>query len=216
VFGYAHVPGFKAHQKRIAEAALPGGPERQAQADAIAGALEAAGYVAIGLDHYARPGDALAVAQREGRLHRNFQGYTTDAAEVLLGFGASAIGRLPQGYVQNAVVMGAYAQAVAQTGLATAKGYALTAEDRLRAEVIERLMCDFAVDLEAVAGRHGVAVGALLAHAAGLPALMADGLVTFQGGVLAMAPAARPLVRVLAAQFDSFRAKSSRTHARAV
>ena len=216
VFGYAHVPDFKPHQKRIDPAALPDGAARHAQAEAIADALVAAGYVRVGLDHFARPDDALARAQAEGRLHRNFQGYTTDPADVLLGFGASAIGRLPQGYVQNAVNLGTYARTVAEAGLTTAKGYALSAEDRLRGELIERLMCDLSVDLEAVGARHGTTRGALLDGAPGLPGLLADGLARLEGGVLSVPAEAAPLVRVLAAQFDGFRANPSRPHARAV
>ena len=110
VFGYAHVPGFKRHQRKIDEAALPDGPARGAQADAIAEVLEAAGYRRIGLDHFALPGDEMAAAAGSGSLHRNFQGYTTDAADLLIGLGASAIGRLPQGYVQNAAVTRDYSR----------------------------------------------------------------------------------------------------------
>ena len=97
VFGYAHVPTFKKYQRKIAEAWLPDSLERLDQSYAIANALKEAGYLQIGLDHFALPGDAMAVAQRDGTLRRNFQGYTTDTSNLLLGFGASAIGHLPQG-----------------------------------------------------------------------------------------------------------------------
>jgi oxygen-independent coproporphyrinogen-3 oxidase len=103
VFGYAHVPTFKKHQRKIRDASLPDSLERLDQSDAIANALKEAGYLQIGLDHFALPDDAMAVALRDGKLRRNFQGYTTDASNILLGFGASAIGHLPQGYVQNEV-----------------------------------------------------------------------------------------------------------------
>ena len=147
VFGYAHVPGFKRHQRKIDEAALPDGPARGAQADAITEVLESAGYRRIGLDHFALPGDEMAAAAGSGSLHRNFQGYTTDAADVLIGLGASAIGRLPQGYVQNAAVTRDYLAALAAGRLATVRGFALAPDDRLRAALIERLMCDFRVDV---------------------------------------------------------------------
>ena len=91
----------------------------------------------------------------KARLRRNFQGYTTDTADALIGFGASAIGRLPHGYVQNAVGLGEYAARISSGDLATVKGYVLTADDRLRADLIERTMCDFAVDVGSVARRHG-------------------------------------------------------------
>ena len=155
VFGYAHVPAFKKHQRMIDEAVLPDGLARHDQACAIADALKQAGYVQIGLDHFARPDDAMALAFAERTLRRNFQGYTTDQSEVLLGFGASAIGHLPQGYVQNQVQIGAYAESIAAGRLATAKGYRLSDDDRLRADIIERIMCEFGVDLGEICARHG-------------------------------------------------------------
>ena len=101
VFGYAHVPWMKKHQALLQEVALPGAAERFAQREMVEQVLTAAGYAAIGLDHFARPDDSLATAAASARLKRNFQGYTTDDAPVLLGLGASSIGSLPQGYVQN-------------------------------------------------------------------------------------------------------------------
>ena len=159
VFGYAHVPAFKKHQRMINEAVLPDGLARHDQACAIANALKEAGYVQIGLDHFARPGDSMAVAFEQRTLRRNFQGYTTDKGEILLGFGASAIGHLPQGYVQNEVQIGAYAQSIAAGHLATAKGYGLTDDDRLRADIIERIMCEFSADLGDICARHGAEAG---------------------------------------------------------
>ncbi len=148
VFGYAHVPWMKKHQQLIAEDSLPGPVERFAQQRAIHNVLvEEGGYVAVGLDHYARPGDAMALARASRRLRRGFQGYTTDAAPALIGFGASAIGSLPEGYVQNAPTAPAWAKLVEAGGLATVRGVALSAEDRLRRDAIERLMCDLEADL---------------------------------------------------------------------
>ena len=215
VFGYAHVPGFKPHQKKIDEAALPGPEARHAQAGAVAEVLEAAGYRRIGLDHFARADDPMAVAAARGTLRRNFQGYTTDPCDLLLGFGASAIGRLPQGYVQNAVVLGGYAKRVAAGSLATIKGYELDREDRLRADLIERLMCDFRLDVAEVAGRHGADPAALLAEA-DLGPLEADGLVRREGTVIAVPDPAKPLVRAVAARFDAHLAASLRRHSPAV
>jgi oxygen-independent coproporphyrinogen-3 oxidase len=126
VFGYAHVPAFRKHQRMISEGWLPERQQRLDQSNAIANALTEAGYVRIGLDLFALPGDAMAVALREGSLRRNLKGYTADAGNILLGFGASAIGQLPQGYVQNAVHTGAYSESIASGGLATVKGCALT------------------------------------------------------------------------------------------
>jgi len=120
LFGYAHVPEFKAHQRLIPAEALPGPAERLAQAEAAAGRLADAGYSAIGLDHFARPGDALARAAASARLRRNFQGYTTDAGHALIGLGASAIGSLPEGYVQNAVSVRDYRTLIESGRLACA------------------------------------------------------------------------------------------------
>ena len=147
VFGYAHVPSFKKHQRRIAEDSLPDSIVRHLQSETIAEALLDAGYVRIGLDHFALPGDSLALARQDGRLRRNFQGYTDDSADTLIGLGASAIGRMPQGFAQNAVPTRDYLARIAENRLATSKGYVFTEEDRFRADIIERIMCDLAVDL---------------------------------------------------------------------
>jgi len=147
LFGYAHVPWFKTHQRLIDQAALAGASERLALAEGARRSLLSLGYVQIGLDHFARPGDGLAAAAANGTLRRNFQGYTTDNADALLGLGASAIGRLPQGFVQNSPDLGGYARAIESGHFATAKGIALTDEDRVRGAIIEQLMCDFAADV---------------------------------------------------------------------
>jgi len=216
VFGYAHVPGFKIHQRKIDEAVLPDGAERHAQAEAIAALLQDAGYVRIGLDHYARPEDDLARADREGRLHRNFQGYTTDACQTLIGFGASSIGRLPQGYVQNSVLIGEYQKRVETHGTAVAKACAFEGQDRLRATIIERIMCDYRVDLDQVCARYGADAREVIGSAAGLGEIVHDGLATVRGNVLEMPYEARPLVRVVAALFDQYLGQGPVRHSRAI
>jgi oxygen-independent coproporphyrinogen-3 oxidase len=216
VFGYAHVPGFKRHQRMIDEGHLPDGLARHDQACAIANALKEAGYVQIGLDHFARPDDAMAVAFTRGTLRRNFQGYTTDNGEVLLGFGASAIGHLPQGYVQNEVQIGTYAQTIAGEQLATAKGYGLTDDDRLRADIIERIMCEFSADLGDICARHGAEPEAMLRSAARLQPLISDGVVRLEGARLAVAEDSRFLVRSVAAAFDAHLDPGKQLHSRAV
>lgn len=216
VFGYAHVPSFKKHQRKIAETALPDGPARQAQAEAIAAALVRDGYRRIGLDHYALPDDPMTQALAARALHRNFQGYTTDANEILIGLGASAIGRLPQGYVQNDTVLGSYAGTIALGELATARGYKFGTEDRLRAHLIERVMCDFSVDVEEACSAHGLAADILVDAVPKLKALEADGLIRFDGARLTVVDEARDLVRVVASAFDAHLGQSGRAHSRAV
>lgn len=216
VFGYAHVPQFKKHQRMIEEATLADGAERLAQAETIADLLVEAGYVRIGFDHFALPTDTMAKALESGRLRRNFQGYTTDPGDVLIGFGASAIGRLFQGYVQNEVSLSRYAERIADGRLATSKGYALTADDRLRAEIIERLMCDFRVDLEAICRKHGGRADLLLGANSRLHSLAAEGLVAIDGRVVTVAEEARLLVRSVASAFDAHLGFSERAYSRAV
>lgn len=216
VFGYAHVPTFKKHQRKIDEAALPDGTNRHLQANMIACDLTAAGYRQIGLDHFALPEDSLVTAQSAGNLHRNFQGYTTDTSDVLIGFGASAIGRLDQGYVQNDVSTRSYCAQAGRGNLATRKGYALTVDDRLRADIIERIMCDFRVDLRQVCTRHGTTLEAVLQSATRLHTLTADGVVHLEGPVLTIADDARYLVRSVASAFDAYIGTSGPVYSRAV
>lgn len=203
VFGYAHVPAMKRHQQLIDAAALPGPGERLRQEQAIAEVLVAAGFRRIGLDHYARPDDALARIQSEGRLRRNFQGYTDDPADALIGIGASAIGELPQGYVQNAPELSRWWDAVNAGRLATARGVALDTDDRLRRDVIERLMCDLTVDVAVVLRRHGLPTDNLDAALRSLEPLAADSLIRIAGRVVTVLEESRPLLRCVAAAFDA-------------
>ncbi len=197
LFGYAHVPWMKPHQKMIDEKALPDATQRLEQALAAAARLKERGYGTVGLDHFARPDDDLATALDEGRLHRNFQGYTTDAAEVLLGFGASAIGSLPQGYAQNWAPLKDYARAVRAGRLPTGRGFATSDADRARRAIIERIMCDLTVDL-------GNAGGAFAAEIAKLQPLCRDGLVEISGDRVTVTERGRPFARLAASAFDSY------------
>ncbi|MCB5203479.1 oxygen-independent coproporphyrinogen III oxidase [Neorhizobium sp. T786] len=215
VFGYAHIPSFKKHQRLIDEAALPDARGRHAQAEAIAQRLVEAGYEQIGLDHFALPQDDLAIAQGEGRLHRNFQGYTTDSCKTLIGLGASAIGKFGQGYHQNEVPPGLYASRVSSGELPTAKIYGLTAEDRLRADVIERLMCDFTVDIGALCAAHGFDPDRLLLENKVLDELEKDGLIQRDNAVVRVDDRHRFVVRAVAAAFDAYLDASKRTYSKA-
>ena len=216
LFGYAHVPWMARNQRMMPEEALPGPGERAAQAEAAAETLEALGYQRIGLDHFALPDDPMAVAAREGRLRRNFQGYTTDEAETLLGLGATAITKTPFGFAQNVTETGAWARDVAAGRLPVARGLAVEADDRLRAWAIERLMCDFAVDLAEAARRHDAPADWAAEALERLGELRADGMVEVEGGRVRMTPRGRPLVRVAAAAFDARLARSEARHSLAV
>jgi oxygen-independent coproporphyrinogen III oxidase len=217
VFGYAHVPWMKPHQRLIEEAALPGFGERQAQAAAAHAALVELGYQPIGLDHYARRDDELAVAARDGRIHRNFQGYTTDEADALIGLGASAIGRLPLGYVQNAPDIAGYSRAIAAEQFATVKGMVVSGDDRLRARVIERLMCDMSIDLDAVANEAGSGLRDYFAdELESLIPYERDGLIDIEGHRIRVTEKGRPFVRILAAVFDVYLREKPARHSLAV
>ncbi|MBM3561952.1 MAG: oxygen-independent coproporphyrinogen III oxidase [Alphaproteobacteria bacterium] len=216
VFGYAHVPWFKSNQKLIDAAMLPGVGERLAQAAAMRATLEAAGYEAIGLDHFARPDDPLAIAAREKRMRRNFQGYTIDAADALLPFGVSSIGRLPQGYVGNATDLAGWRRAIEAGRFATSRGVAFTREDIARADLIERLMCDFDIDHGAIAGRHGYVDDVFDAAQASLDALAKDGVVITQGRRVVVTERGKPFVRLVAAAFDAYLHTSTARHSSAV
>ena len=216
VFGYAHVPSFKKHQRKIDEDALPDSAERHLQSEAIAEALLDAGYLRIGFDHFALPSDKLAVAKREGRLRRNFQGYTDDRAETLIGLGASSIGRTPQGFAQNVVMTRDYLARIAEGRLATAKGYVLTEEDRFRADLIERIMCDMTVDMARIARSHGQDPESAVVDRARLENLIADGVVAMGHCRISVTNGAEFLVRSVASAFDAHLARSAAIHSRAV
>lgn len=216
VFGYAHVPWFKKNQAAIDETLLPGARERFEQAEAAEERLVADGYAAIGIDHFALPQDSLAVAAREGRLRRNFQGYTDDPAKTLLGFGPSSISALPGGYAQNAPHVKQWSEAVAAGRLPVQRGLGITREDRLRRSVIERLLCDGAVDLRAVAARHDDEPTLLVDAFARLAPLIRDGLATVDGWQVAATPAGRRYWRTIAACFDPELAPFTGRHSVAV
>lgn len=216
VFGYAHVPWFKSHQKLIDAASLPGAGARLEQAGAVRETLESAGFEAIGLDHFARPDDPLAMAAREKRMRRNFQGYTIDAADALLPFGVSSIGRLPQGYIGNATDLAGWRRAIDAGRFATTRGVAFTREDVARAELIERLMCDFEVDFGALAERHGYARDVFDAAQASLDTLATDGVINIEGRRLDVTERGKPFVRLVAAAFDAYLQAVPARHSSAV
>jgi oxygen-independent coproporphyrinogen-3 oxidase len=216
LFGYAHVPWFKKHQRLIDETLLPGPAERLELEHVAHRALARAGYVAIGLDHFAAADDEMAIAAREGRLHRNFQGYTTDACSTLIGLGASSIGRTPEGFVQNDPDIGRWRRAIEAGRPATWKGRRLDDDDRLRGEIIERVMCDWQVDLDAVTRAHHTTVAAVADALPRLREPIEDGLCRLDGDRLTVTEAGRSLVRIVAAAFDAHLAAAAARHSVAV
>jgi oxygen-independent coproporphyrinogen-3 oxidase len=216
VFGYAHVPWMKRHQRLIDETALPDAPARSRQSAAAAARLKAAGYIAVGLDHFARADDSMARALGAGRLRRNFQGYTTDAAAALIGLGVSAIGSLAEGYVQNVTTIKAYREAIGKRRFAIERGLALDDDDRLRRDIIERLMCDLAVDLGAVCRKWRASPDNFAAELAALRPMEEDGLVKITGRRIRVTEAGHPLVRAVCAVFDRYLDTLGQRHSQAV
>jgi len=216
LFGYAHVPWMKKHQRLIPEKALPGIEERWRQYESAARQLVNAGYVQIGLDHFALASDPMAAALKQNRLHRNFQGYTTDESETLIGFGASGIGSLPQGYVANEISHDGYKSLIRAGRLATSRGIAVGRDDLLRRSLIERLMCDLSLDLDSICAAWGVDAAEFDQDLARLEPMEADGLLLREGRKITMTKAGRPLVRAACAAFDRYLHKGEMRHSRAV
>jgi oxygen-independent coproporphyrinogen-3 oxidase len=156
VYSYAHVPWLRPHQKRIDTAHLPDAELKFELIGAAVDAFAGAGYLAIGMDHFARPDDDLAAAAREHRLHRNFMGYTTRPATDMIGLGVSAIGDLRGAYAQNAKKLTSYYAALDNGRLPIERGYALSDDDLVRRHVITELMCNFRVERSTVARTFGV------------------------------------------------------------
>jgi oxygen-independent coproporphyrinogen-3 oxidase len=215
LFGYAHVPWMKKYQKALERYTLPGQMERAALAKAARTALEAC-YTPIGIDHFARPDDSMAIAAQNGTLRRNFQGYTTDQADTLIGFGPSAISETPQGYAQNEPDLAEWSKCAAVGQSSVHRGIALSNEDRLRRAVIERLMCDLSVDLEVVADRFNVHPVVFLLALDRLEDYAADGMVEIDGWTIRVPEEARIAVRSIASAFDEWLKTDNARHAAAV
>ncbi|MCW8915935.1 MAG: oxygen-independent coproporphyrinogen III oxidase [Magnetovibrio sp.] len=216
LFGYAHVPWMQSHQKMIKDEDLPGAEERWEQFTLAVERLKERGYVQVGFDHFAHPDDNMANAVETGDLHRNFQGYTTDTAPAMLGFGASAIGYLPQGYVQNERPLKSYSQAIYSGVLPAAKGIGLSAEDKLRRDIIEDIMCNLTVDLHARCHEHGANAKDFDEDLAKLEPLIRDGICIVEDGNITVSDDGRPFIRLVASVFDTYFASGVGRHSKAV
>lgn len=215
IFGYAHVPWFKKQQSLIDVNTLPAAEERYVQAMAARDAWIKFGYVPIGVDHYALQGDALAAAAKKGSLHRNFQGYTDDDCPVLIGLGATAISRFPGGYAQNHPATAAYAAQIRAGRLSTVRGISLTEDDILRAELIERLMCEFRVDIDDLVSKYRLPT-IFSRELAMVDQLATQGMVRRTGRRIEVTQKGQPFVRVVASVFDRYLAEKATRHSMAV
>ncbi|WP_374614157.1 oxygen-independent coproporphyrinogen III oxidase [Sphingorhabdus sp.] len=195
LFGYAHLPHVFPRQKRIDGAALPGVEARFEQAAIGYERLVSDGYVPIGFDHFALPDDPIAIAAAEGKVRRNFQGFTEDQSDVLIGFGASAISQFPDAIIQNEKNPGNYRQIVGAHQLAGRRGLTLNGEDRLRAKRIEQLLCTGRAEASCLSDD--------IAATASLRQLLERKLVVQDGNDIELTDAGRPYARVVAALFDT-------------
>ena len=216
LFGYAHVPWMKSHQKMINEEDLPDAAERWKQFSLAVERLKERGYVQVGFDHFAHPEDPMARAMETGDLHRNFQGYTTDSAPAMLGFGASAIGYLPQGYVQNEQPLKAYSQAIYSGVLPVARGIGLSEADKLHRAIIEDIMCNLTVDLAARCAEYGVDVTSLDDDVKKLLPLTDDNICTIKDHTINVTETGRPFIRLVASAFDKYLVTGQARHSQAV
>jgi oxygen-independent coproporphyrinogen-3 oxidase len=203
LYSYAHVPHLFKPQRRIDLEAVPA-PEAKLAILALAiDKLGAAGYAYIGMDHFAKPTDELAVAQRERKLHRNFQGYSTKPDCDLVAFGITAIGKIGGSYVQNVRTLDEYYDRLDASALPVLRGIGLDADDLVRRDVIQKLMCDFDLDFAAAEARHGIDFDRYFApELAALRPLEEDGLVELSPRSMRVTPRGRLLVRTVAMQFD--------------
>jgi oxygen-independent coproporphyrinogen-3 oxidase len=208
VYSYAHVPWLQRHQSRIDQADLP---SRDLKFELIGAAVDTfghAGYLAIGMDHFALPDDELAIAMRARRLHRNFMGYTTRPATDMVGAGLSAIGQVRGAFAQNVKKLPPYYAALDAGRFPIDRGYALSADDRIRQFVITELMCNFVVDRREVEARFAIDFQQYFATEIdamnGVGGPVADGLATLTKDALVVTPEGRLFVRSVCMHFDRY------------
>lgn len=218
VFSYAHVPWIKPAQRIFDDRGQLPSPEEKLAMFALAHArLTGAGYLDIGLDHFARPTDELARAQRAGTLHRNFQGYSTQAGASLYGFGMSSISQTPTTFRQNHKTLPAWREAVLAGQLPVERTLRLSAEDQRRRTIIMGIMCDRRLDFRALSTAFGVNFPARYAtELASLADLEADGLVAVNADGLEVLPAGVPLLRVIATRFDAYLSTAPNRHSKTI
>ena len=203
LYGYAHVPWMAKRQQLIPSDALPTPQERLRLFETARKLFLWDNYAEIGIDHFATRDDGLTRALVSGKLRRNFQGYTDDTSDVLIGVGASSISRFPKGFAQNASGTSAHTAAVRDGRFSTARGHQFRGEDKLRSRLIEALMCDFRIDAEEITSRFAISRAALNDMFAEADRAF-PGVLTLTSDGLFIPPEARPLTRIIARSFDAY------------
>ncbi len=205
LFSYAHLPERFAAQRKIPEQALPDAKEKLALLALSVETLQQEGFNAIGMDHFAKAADPLTIAQLQQKLTRNFQGYSVDPCDALLGLGVSAISQVGDQIWQQHKDLNDYYRALAQVQLAIDKGLTLSRDDQIRADVIANIMCNFVLDTQAIATKWQIDFAEYFAQSlASLATCEADNLVKWQGERLKVTARGRPWVRVISACFDAY------------
>ncbi|MFA8386941.1 MAG: oxygen-independent coproporphyrinogen III oxidase [Pelagibaca sp.] len=203
LYGYAHVPWMAKRQQMIPADALPRPDDRLNLFETARKLFVWDNYDEIGIDHFATKQDGLSIAARNGKLRRNFQGYTDDTSNVLVGLGASSISRFPQGYAQNAPATSAYTKAIRAHEFSTVRGHSFTQDDKLRARMIEMLMCDFRIATAELVRDYDTTEAEVTAMFRRANAEFEDMLVIDEKGLF-VPPDARPLTRIIARSFDAY------------
>ncbi|MBL0317987.1 MAG: oxygen-independent coproporphyrinogen III oxidase [Alphaproteobacteria bacterium] len=204
LFGYAHVPWVKKHMQLINEDELPNDELRFELFKAASAQLKLAGYTAIGLDHFVKSNDSMETALHQQTLSRNFQGYSTDSCETLIPLGASSIGHFKQGYIQNTPDIAHYEQQISQGHFATARGFILSNEDRIRRAIIEQLMCYFEVDLNQICTHFNISQSHFNPLLESLKPMEEDGLITWDASCIRVNPAIPQAARIVSSLFDAY------------
>lgn len=207
LFPYAHVPWLKRHQQLINEADLPNKSTRMEMASIMQEVFIDAGYIAIGMDHFALPDDSLIKAQKNNSLKRNFQGYSDENADIIVGFGPSAISKLPLGYVQNNPNLKDYHEAILAGVLPSFKGHKFNKADKLFGSIIEELMCNFSVDLNEMVKTHGFDKDILspaLEKIMSINGLAESGILDIDDNKISISKEHPTMLRLVASRFDQY------------
>ena len=217
LFNYAHMPELFKPQRRINESELPGPQIKMAILKQSVQQLEEAGYVYIGMDHFARPDDELAVAQSEGKLQRNFQGYSTHGDCDLLAMGSTAIGKTRNSFSQNHRNLDDYYAAIDAGHLPILRGMTLTEDDRIRARVIQELICHFRIDFELIFKQFGIDFNEYFSYElTKLLSMEEDGLLQLKPNAIEVLPAGRLLIRNICMMFDAYLQKSQQQFSKVI
>jgi len=210
VFNYAHLPAMFKVQRQMNEADMPSAAVKLDILQMVTRRLLDAGYVYIGMDHFAKPDDELAIAQRESRLYRNFQGYSTHSECDMVGFGVTSIGRVGDAYIQNVKQLEQYAESIEKDQLPVFKGMLLNADDKLRGAIISQMMCHFELNYQAIEQEYGIVFTEYFADALQqLGVMQQDGLLTMSPQGIVVKPAGRLLIRNICMLFDRYSAQKT-------